>query len=127
MSIDLLRSIFWGEYSQIGALALSIVTESLFAIGCAKYFKLEGKLLAITAGAATLITHPILWQLFDNLSTHTSYNLRVLVLETLVFLVEGVAYKLATTYSWRLSLGLSIGANFTSYMCGVLLYEFLRQ
>jgi hypothetical protein len=103
------------------------VTESLFAIGCAKYFKLDGKLLAIIATAATLITHPIMWQLFTTLAARMSYDLRVLVLEILVFLVEGVAYKLATTYSWRLSLGLSFGANFTSYMCGVLLYKFLRQ
>lgn len=127
MSIDFLRSIFWGEYSQIGALVLSIVTESLFAIGCAKYLKLDGKLLAITASAATLITHPIMWQLFTTLSHHISFDLRVLFLEILVFLAEGIAYKLATPYSLRLSLGLSFGANFSSYMCGVLLYEFLRQ
>jgi hypothetical protein len=127
MSIDFLQSIFWGEHAQAGALILSIVTESLFAIGYAKYFKLDGKLLVITASAATLVTHPILWQLFTTLAANLSFDVRVLILETLVFLVEGVAYKLATTYSWQLSLGLSFGANITSYTCGVLLYEFLSQ
>jgi hypothetical protein len=127
MSIEFLRSIFWGEHTQVGALLLSIATESLVAICWAKYFRLDGKLLALTASAATLITHPIMWQSFATLAAYLSFDLRVLVLETLVFLVEGVAYRLATTYSWRLSLGLSFGANFTSYACGMLLYEFLRQ
>jgi hypothetical protein len=127
MSIDFLRSIFWSKQAQSGALILSIVIESLFTIGCARYFKLDSKLLAITAIAATLITHPILWHLFVILAAHASFELRVLVLETLVFLVEGLGYKLATTYSWQLSLCLSFGANLSSYMCGVLLYEFLSQ
>jgi hypothetical protein len=127
MSIDFLRSIFWGEHAQAGALILSIVTEGLFAIGCAKYFKLDGKLLVLTASAATLVTHPIVWQLFTTLAAHLSFDLRVLILETIVFLGEGVAYKLATPYSWQLSLSLSFGANLTSYTCGVLVYKFLSQ
>lgn len=127
MSIDFLRSIFWGESARLGALILSIVIESLVAIGYAKYFKLDGKLLAITAIAATLITHPILWQLFAALAAHLSFDLRTIILETLVFLAEAIIYKLATPYSWQLSLHLSFVANLSSYMCGVLLYEFLSQ
>jgi hypothetical protein len=127
MTIEFLRYIFWGEYAQMGALLLSIATESLFAIGCAKYLRLDRKLLVITASAGTLITHPVMWQLFTTLSTQISFEWRVAILEALVFLVEGLAYKLVTRYSWQLSLGLSFGANLTSYLCGVLLYRFLRQ
>jgi hypothetical protein len=127
MQIEFLRYIFWGEHAQMGALLLSIATESLFAIGCAKYLRLDLNSLVITASAATLITHPILWQLFTTLSMQMSVELRTLVLETLVVLVEGFAYKLVTRYSWKLSLGLSFSANFTSYLCGLLLYELLRQ
>jgi hypothetical protein len=127
MTIDFLRYIFWGEHAQMGALLLSIAIESLVAIGCAKYLRFDRHLLVITASATTLMTHPILWQLFTDLLAQISYEWRVFILETLVVLVEGLAYKLVTRYSWRISLGLSFGANFTSYLCGVVLYELLRQ
>jgi hypothetical protein len=65
------------ELEQSTALIFSIVIESLFVSIYAKVRKLNWQLLGAVACAATLITHPILWVLFIDLSSHLSFGVRI--------------------------------------------------
>jgi hypothetical protein len=114
----------WDKLEFI-ALIISIVIESLFVAIWAKFFQLDWKLLVIISIAGTLITHPIAWKLFLDLSPYLRFWMRSLLLESAVILVESLIYKLATGYSWRSSMGLSFGANLASYIGGLLWYQLL--
>lgn len=114
------------DLAEFIALIFSMIIESLFVACCGKILRLNWRFLIAIACAATLITHPIIWQLFINLSPYLSFYVRSLLLETLVFIFEGFIYKWATGYSWRLSMGLSFGANLASYSCGILFYSLQR-
>ncbi len=127
MSIDLLRYVLWGEYTEFIALIISIIIESSFVWICANLLDLNGKLLIICATTGTLITHPVIWDLFVRLSPYLNFEMRSLILELLVVLVEGCIYKLVTSYSLQMSMSLSFSANLASYTCGLLLYQFLSQ
>ena len=107
-------------------LLISIAIEVLVVGIWGKFRQLDWKLLAIVATASTLITHPILWQVFNNLLPSMSWDLHpdsrcnylALLLEIPVVLVEGVMYKVVMKYSWRSSLILSFVANLGSYLIG---------
>lgn len=107
---------------ELIALIVSIAIESLFVAICAQVRKKDWRKLAIIAGAATSITHPIAWKLFIELSPYLSFPMRSLLIETGVALVEGLMYRWAIGYSWRWNIGLSFGANLASYSCGLLFY-----
>ncbi len=111
------------DRSEFTALIISIAIEAIVVGIWGTIKQLEWRSLMLVASASTLITHPILWQLFNDLSPALSYNNRSLLLETLVAIVEGLMYKLAVRYSWRTSLGLSFLANLASYSFGVLWYR----
>lgn len=108
------------------ALIFSMVIESLFVACWGKILRLHWRFLIAVACAATLITHPVIWQLFINLSLYLNFYVRSLLLETLVFIFEGLIYKWVTGYSWRLSMSLSFGANLASYSGGILFYSLQR-
>lgn len=114
----------WDKLEFI-ALAISISIEGMFVAIYAKFLRLDGKLLVMISMAATLITHPLAWKLFLDLSPYLSFIARSLLLESGVILVEGLIYNLVTGYSWRSSMGLSFSANLTSYICGFLWYKLL--
>jgi hypothetical protein len=114
----------WDKLEFI-ALMISIAIESLFVAIWANCFKLDWKLSVIISIAGTLITHPIAWKLFLDLSPYLRFWMRSLLLESAVILVEGLIFKLATGYSWRSSISLSFGANLASYSCGLLWYQLL--
>ncbi|MBW4621388.1 MAG: hypothetical protein KME17_18760 [Cyanosarcina radialis HA8281-LM2] len=114
----------WDKLEFI-ALIISICIEGVFVTIWAKFFGIDGKLLVIISIAATLITHPIAWKLFLDLSPYLNFPVRSLLLESAVILVEGLIYKIATSYSWRASISLSFGANLASYSCGLLWYQLL--
>jgi hypothetical protein len=109
------------------ALIISIAIETAIVSIWGKFRKLEWRLLAIVAAAGTLITHPILWKLFndilptsnENVSPTDRYNDLALLLEIPVFIVEGSIYKWVMKYSWLASMSISLMANLASYLFGV--------
>ncbi|PSB56323.1 hypothetical protein [Chamaesiphon polymorphus] len=109
------------------ALIISIAIETAIVSIWGKFRKLEWRLLAIVAAASTLITHPILWQVFNDLlptingegASTDRYNELALLLEIPVFIVEGSIYKWVMKYSWLASMSISSIANLGSYLFGV--------
>jgi hypothetical protein len=108
-------------------LIISIAIEAASVSLWGKFRKLEWKLLAIVAAASTLITHPILWKVFNDLlplmnensSSAERYNDLALLLEIPVFIVEGTIYKWVMKYSWLASMSISLMANLASYLFGL--------
>jgi hypothetical protein len=109
------------DRSQSIALVISIVIESLFVACWGQLYRLNWQSLVIAATGGTLVTHPLLWQIFIALPSSLSFTDRSLLLEPLVAIIEGIVYRLVTGYSWRLCAALSFGANLASYTCGILL------
>jgi hypothetical protein len=112
-------------------LIISIAIEALVVGIWGKLRKLEWRLLIIVASASTLITHPILWQVFNHLLPTTGeqvtgdrYKNLALILEIPVVIVEGLMYKWVMKYSWRSSTIVSFVANLASYLFGVWLLFF---
>jgi hypothetical protein len=112
------------DRSEFIALLISIAIESLVVGIWGKIRRLEWRMLILVASGSTLFTHPILWQLFQELSPHFNFNLLILSLEFLVAIAEGLMYKWAMGYSWRSSLAISFAANLASYTFGLLIYQF---
>jgi hypothetical protein len=110
------------DTQQFIALILSIVIEGIFVAIWAQIWKLNGRSLVVVASASTLITHPILWQVFIDLSSGLSFPVLSL-LEIPVVLFEGGMYRWVTGYPWLNCFGLSLGANLTSYIGGLLVYQ----
>lgn len=109
--------------AEFTALLMSIVLESLFVTICAQILRLNGKPLMLVATVGTMITHPLMWKLWLDLSPYLNFQTRLVLLELIVFLVEGCIYRWVTNYSWRSSMSLSLGANLTSYTCGLLFHS----
>jgi hypothetical protein len=108
-------------------LIISIAIEAVIVSIWGKYRKLDWRLLTIVASASTLITHPILWKVFNDLLPAMNenglasdrYNNLALLLEIPVFIVEGSIYKWVMRYSWLASMSISLAANLASYLFGV--------
>ena len=111
------------DRSEFIALMMSIALESLVVGVWGKVRRLEWRSLILVASGSTLFTHPILWELFKQLSTDFDFNLLILSLESFVVIVEGLMYKWAMGYSWRSSLMISFAANLASYTFGLLIYQ----
>ena len=115
------------DLAEFITLIISIAIEVAIVAIWGKFKKLAWQRLAIVACASTLITHPILWQIFSDLLPKMSFDLAptdrfnylALLLEIPVVVVEGLIYKWVMKYSWRLSLSLSFFANFASYLFGL--------
>jgi hypothetical protein len=115
------------DWLEFIALIISIAIETAIVSIWGKFRKLEWRLLAIVAAASTLITHPILWKVFNDLlpsmnensSPADRYNDLALLLEIPVFIVEGSIYKWVMKYSWLASMSISLMANLASYLFGV--------
>jgi hypothetical protein len=106
---------------------ISIAIEAIVVSIWGKFRKLEWRLLAIVATTSTLITHPILWKIFNDLLPTMSedslsadrYNHLALLLEIPVVIVEGAIYKWMMKYSWLASMSISFFANLASYLFGL--------
>jgi hypothetical protein len=111
------------DRSELTALIISIAIESLVVGVWSKIKRLEWRSLVLVATGSTLFTHPILWQLVKELSSHFNFNILILLLECLVTTIEGLMYQWAMGYSWRSSLTISFAANLASYTFGLLIYK----
>ncbi|AFY95759.1 hypothetical protein [Chamaesiphon minutus] len=108
-------------------LLISIAIEATIVSTWGKFRNLEWRLLAIVAAASTLITHPILWKVFNDLlptingdrSSDDRYNNLALLLEVPVVIAEGSIYKWVMKYSWLAGMSISLMANLASYLFGV--------
>jgi hypothetical protein len=108
-------------------LIISIFIETLVVGIWGRFRRLAWRRLAIVACASTLITHPILWKVFNDilptlgfdLAPVDRFNYLGLFLEIPVVIVEGLIYKWAMRYSWRSSFSLAFCANLASYLFGM--------
>ncbi|WP_309738494.1 MULTISPECIES: hypothetical protein [unclassified Chamaesiphon] len=115
------------DRAEFITLLISIAIETLIVGIWGKLRQLDWRLLALVAVASTLITHPILWQVFNDLLPKVNldrdledrFNYLALLLEIPVVLAEGIVYKWVMKYSWRSSMTISLMANLTSYLMGL--------
>ncbi len=70
---------------------------------------------------ASSITHPIAWH-FNGVFQSTVYEIRVAILELLIFLAEGVIYHYAIRLNWSRAMVLSLIANIASYGIGMIVF-----
>ena len=115
------------DLAEFITLIISIAIEAAIVGIWGKFRGLAWQRLAIVACASTLVTHPILWKVFNDLlpnlgsdSSPTSrFNYLAFLLEIPVFIVEGLMYKWTMRYSWQSSFSLAFFANLASYLFGV--------
>jgi hypothetical protein len=70
---------------------------------------------------ASSITHPTAWH-FNGVFQSTVYEIRVSILELLIFLAEGVIYHYAIRLNWSRAMVLSLIANIASYGIGMIVF-----
>ncbi|MFN6534991.1 MAG: hypothetical protein RM021_001280 [Nostoc sp. EkiNYC01] len=80
----------------------------------------------ILASTATLFTHPLAWESNQILIPYIEFPLRVALIESFVVILEGILYALILKLGWQKGLFLSIIANATSFVGGLLIDELLR-
>lgn len=80
----------------------------------------------ILACLATLITHPLAWEINQILMPYLGFSLRVGLIEIAVVIAEGVLYTFFLNLGWRIGLLLSLIANATSFLGGLLINNLLR-
>lgn len=80
---------------------------------------------SIIACAATLFTHPLAWETNQMLIPYVEFYLRVALIESCVVIVEGIFYRLILKLNWQTSLFLSLIANTTSFLGGLLINKLL--
>jgi hypothetical protein len=115
------------DLAEFITLIISIAIEVAIVSIWGKFRGLVWRRLAIVACASTLITHPILWKIFNDFLPSTSsdlapisrFNYLAFLLEIPVFIVEGLIYKWVMRYSWRSSFSLAFCANLASYLFGI--------
>ena len=112
---------------QTTALLVSIAVEAVVA---ASVVGLSGWGVpgrgVVAALVATLVTHPAVWWGFPEIELSTSYRTAFAVTESLVVLVEMLAYRLILPLGWRRALALSFIANAASAGVGMLYYLVAR-
>ncbi len=115
------------DFLELFTLTISIAIEAAIVSIWGRFKGLAWRRLAIVACASTLVTHPILWQVFNDLLPKMSFDLEgtkrfnylALLLEISVVIVEGLIYKWVMKYSWQSSLSLSFFVNLASYLFGM--------
>jgi hypothetical protein len=108
---------------QLAALLASMVVESItVALLLARSGR--GRLVRGVAVAAlsTLVTHPFAWWGIGAAEPALGYWAAVLVVEALVCLAEAIAYRMVVPLGWPASLSVSVAANGTSTLAGLLYY-----
>lgn len=106
------------DYAQqfLGALAFSVVVESLIVLILCTVFK-KDKQIFLIAALGTMCTIPYVWFVFPTLFWYSS-SLIIWFGEGFAFLFEATLYKILGKLNWRYALALSFLANLTSYFLG---------
>lgn len=113
--------------NQTGALLLTLAIEVPFAVALVAWRRwAPGRLVAvaITAVAASLVTHPMLWIVDPLLRSTIDMGPRWALLETGIALVEAGVYVLGAGLSARRALVLSFLANAVSFGVGLAIHAF---
>jgi hypothetical protein len=109
--------------SSTKALLLSIVIEASLAAIVGRYWRETPRQLAIVASGATLLTHPFVWPLFARLEGRLSYGASLVLIESIVVIVEAIAFHWAMNYSISRSMRLSLLFNGASLFLGSLIFN----
>ena len=112
---------------QQTALIISLIVEIFVAFIYAQLHQFKVAILVTLAAAGTLITHPLVWWLFKILTTHLGYIERSVLIETGVFSIEALIFKLSSGYCWRISFELALITNFASYFIGIAIYYVISR
>jgi len=107
--------------TQLEAMGLTLVIEGLAAAALAPVLGLRPVPCALSAIAASTITHPILWAVFYPASALMG-ALTTPVLEAIVFLAEAPAYRLIARTKWNDAFLMSVLVNAASWGTGEAIY-----
>lgn len=81
---------------------------------------------AAVAATATLLTHPLAYQLTLLLRPLMPFVWRAAVIEGAVVLVEGALFAKVGEMGWKKGLAVALVANALSFAVGLLVYRFWR-
>lgn len=107
--------------TQGEAMALTLVIEGITAAALAPVLGLRSWPCAVSAIAASTVTHPVLWAVFYPATTLFG-ALTTPILEALVFLAEAPAYRLIARTRWDDALLMSLLVNAASWGTGEAIY-----
>jgi len=116
--------------NQLLALLISLTIEVpiiLFALlikeQILSYFDLCNSL--IIAYAVTLLTHPLAWEINNILILYLEFPVRAILIESVVIIAEGILYWVILNLDWRKGLFLSLIANTSSFLGGLVIDKLL--
>jgi hypothetical protein len=95
-----------------------LTTQQFFA-----YFDICNSL--ITAYLVTFLTHPLAWEVNNMLVPYLEFPVRATLIESCVTLAEGILYWVVLNLGWQKGLFLSLVANASSFLGGLLIAQFL--
>ncbi len=105
-----------GAFALTLAIELPVVLAGAWASGAPRA---AWRWLPLVAVAASALTHPVLWLVDPWLAPHVDRGLRWGVLETIIAVVEGLAYAYAAGLGLRRGLALGFLANAVSFGVGL--------
>lgn len=80
--------------------------------------------VSIVACLATLFTHPLAWESNQTLIPYMAFPLRIAAIEGCVAIAEGIVYAILFQLDWQKSFLLSLFANGSSCLIGLLIANF---
>jgi hypothetical protein len=110
--------------TQLEAFALTLAVESVTAAVLAPAFQLSRGRAALSAVAASAMTHPVLWLTFYEVYAVLGV-MTTPVLEAIVILAEAPFYRFIARVGWLDALLLSLLINAASWAVGELIYALL--
>ena len=110
--------------TQLDAFALTLTVESLTAVALAPSFQLTRGRAALSAVAASTVTHPVLWAVFYDVYAVLG-AVTTPALEAVVILAEAPFYRYLAGAKWTEALLLSLLINAASWAAGELIYALL--
>ena len=116
--------------SQITALLITLAIEIPIMVFVAWMWRSRVNeplpVVAVVAGAASLVTHPFAWWLNQALAPALSFGPRATVIETLVVAAEMVVLAIFARMAWRTAGVASFVANMASFGFGLIWFYWLR-
>lgn len=112
--------------TQAEALGLTLVVEAAVGATLGRWLARPRWQVALTFVAASLCTHPLVWQANERLIGTLAFPARAAVLETAVAVLEGAMAHLALRIGWGRGLAAGAAANASSFATGILLWWLAR-